>query len=467
MEAFMYLETLQRSAQERTVRALLMGAGEYGFSFLAQSRRTPGMRVAAVYARRVERGVEAFRHAGLPEHAIQTCDDLAKAQTALAAGKVVVSDDPFMVMQLPIDIVVESTGAPEAAALHADTALRNGKHVAMVSKEPDSVVGPLFHRRAKAAGLVYTPVDGDQPSLLMQLVVWARVLGLEILCAGKTSEYDFVYDPVAKRVTSLDRVTDGRPVDALWEFGGRDVRAVVEARAEALTAIPQHTVPDLVEMGLVANATGLAPDVPAFHAPIARTPEIADILVPADMGGILYGAGRLDVVNSLRRTDEASFAGGVFVVVRCEDRKSWEVLRAKGHVVNRAGDAAMIYRPSHLLGVESATTVLSAVLHGRSSGPDDVRPRFDVVGKTNKPLKAGTILEAAGHHHQIDGVDGLLVPARAATGANPIPFYLMAGNRLLWDVPAGTVIAADMVEPPKQSLLWTLRRQLEGAFGLS
>jgi predicted homoserine dehydrogenase-like protein len=337
----------------------------------------------------------------------------------------------------------------------------------MVSKEPDSVVGPLFHRRAKAAGLVYTPVDGDQPSLLMQLVVWARVLGLEILCAGKTSEYDFVYDAATKRVTSLDREADGRAVDALWEFAARDIRSIVQARGEALAAIPQHTVPDLVEMGLVANATGLAPDVPAFHAPIARTPEIADVLVPTEMGGILHGTGRVDVVNSLRRPDEASFAGGVFVVVRCEDRKSWEVLRAKGHVVSRSGDAAMIYRPSHLLGVESATTVLSAVLHGRSSGPDDIRPRFDVVGKTNKSLKAGTVLEATGHHHQIDGIDGLLVPARAATGANPIPFYLMAGNRLLRDIPAGTVIAAEMVEPPKESLLWRLRREMEKAFGLA
>jgi predicted homoserine dehydrogenase-like protein len=185
------------------------------------------------------------------------------------------------------------------------------------------------------------------------------------------------------------------------------------------------------------------------------------------MGGILHGTGRVDVVNSLRRSDEASFAGGVFVVVRCEDQKSWEVLRAKGHVVSRSGDAAMIYRPSHLLGVESATTVLSAVLHGRSSGPDDVQPRFDVVGKTNKPLRAGTILEVAGHHHQIDGVDGLLVPARAATGANPIPFYLMGGNRLLRDIPAKTVITAEIVEPPKASLLWTLRRQMEETFGLS
>lgn len=462
----MYLETLQRSAQDRTVRALVIGAGEYGFSFVAQSRRTPGLMVSAIHARRVERGVAAFKHAGLPEGAIAICDDPATAKTALEADKVVVSSDASMLIQLPIDIVVESTGAPEAAAVHADAALRNGKHVAMVSKEPDSVVGPLFHRKAKAAGLVYTPVDGDQPSLLMQLVVWARLLGLEILCAGKTSEYDFVYDPATTRVTSLDRVADGRAVDALWEFGGRDVGAVVRARGEALTAIPQHTVPDLVEMGLVANATGLAPDVPAFHAPIARTPEIADVLVPVEMGGILDGTGRVDVVNSLRRPDEASFAGGVFVVVRCEDRQSWEVLRAKGHVVNRAGDAAMIYRPSHLLGVESATTVLSAVLHGRSSGPDDVQPRFDVVGKANKPLKAGTVLAATGHHHQIDGVEGLLVPARRADGPNPIPFYMMANNTLARDVPAGTIIAAEMVEPPKDSLLWRLRRELEGTFEL-
>jgi predicted homoserine dehydrogenase-like protein len=462
----MYLETLQRAAHERTVRALLLGAGEYGFSFLAQSRRTPGLEVSAVYARRVERGVAAFQHAGLPDDAIQICESLSQAQTALAARKAIVSDDALMLMQLPIDIIVESTGAPEAAAVHADAALRNGKHVAMVSKEPDSVVGPLFHRRAKAAGLVYTPVDGDQPSLLMQMVVWARLLGLTVLCAGKSSEYDFVYDPAAKRVTSLDRVADAAGVDALWEIGARDLRSVVRARAKALEAIPQHTVPDLVEMGLVANATGLAPDAPEFHAPIARVPELADILVPAEMGGILQGSGRVDVFNALRRPDEASFAGGVFVVVRCEDRKSWEVLRAKGHVVSRSDEAAMIYRPSHLLGVESATTVLSAVLQGRSSGPDDVQPRFDVIGRTTKLLLAVTVLAATGHHHQIAGVEGLIVPTRRTQGANPIPFYLMADNRLLRDVPAGTVITAEMVEPPKDSLLWRLRREMEDAFGL-
>ena len=64
------------------------------------------------------------------------CETRSQAEAAMVSGKVVVSDDAFMLLQLPVDIVVESTGAPEAAAVHADAALRNGKHVAMVSKEP-------------------------------------------------------------------------------------------------------------------------------------------------------------------------------------------------------------------------------------------------------------------------------------------------------------------------------------------
>jgi len=462
----MYLESLHRLARQRTVRALVIGAGEYGFSFIAQSRRTPGLTVSAAHARRVERGVAAFKHAGLPDEAVAVCETRGQAEAALGAGRVVVSSDALMLIQLPLDIVVESTGAPEAAAIHADAALGHGKHVAMVSKEADSVVGALFQRRARAAGLVYTPVDGDQPSLLMQLTMWARLLGLEVLCAGKASEYDFVFDPAAGRVTSLDRSVDVPGFAPLWDLGGRPVRGVVRARAEALAAIPQHTVPDLVEMGLVANAMGLAPDVPAFHAPVVRTPEIADVLVPAELGGLLGGRGRVEVVNLLRRPDEASLAGGVFVVVRCEDRRSWEVLRAKGHVVSRSGDAAMVYRPSHLLGVESATTVLAAVLEGRSSGPEDVRPRFDVVGRTTKTLHAGAVLTAAGHHHEIEGVEGLLLPARRAEGANPLPFYLMADNPLARDVPAGSVITAEMVRQPEDSTLWRLRREMEEAFGL-
>lgn len=49
----------------------------------------------------------------------------------------------------------------------------------------------------------------------------------------------------------------------------------------------------------------------------------------------MAGAGVLEVFHCLRAPDEISFAGGVFVVIRCDHADTWEMLRAKGHVVSR------------------------------------------------------------------------------------------------------------------------------------
>lgn len=58
---------------------------------------------------------------------------------------------------------------------------------------------------AKRRGCVISPVDGDQPALAIGLISWAETVGLEILAAGKSSEYDFVFDPAAETMTSNGR----------------------------------------------------------------------------------------------------------------------------------------------------------------------------------------------------------------------------------------------------------------------
>ena len=47
-------------------------------------------------------------------------------------------------MALPIEIVVEATGDPEAGARFALAAIEAGHVVAMVSKEAECVVGPIL-----------------------------------------------------------------------------------------------------------------------------------------------------------------------------------------------------------------------------------------------------------------------------------------------------------------------------------
>jgi predicted homoserine dehydrogenase-like protein len=457
-------QTLFKAAQERTVRAAISGAGEFGTSFIFQSRRVPGLDVPIVVNRTVKRGVDAFLHAGFDAGDIVICESVPEAKKAFEAGRRIVVAEPGPVMELPFDVFVEGTGNPETGARYGETAIAHGKHVVMVSKEVDSVVGCILAEKARQAGVVFTPADGDQPSLLIGLISWARAVGLTLLSVGKSSEYDFVYDPTAGLVTSLDRSTPAPGFDAVWDLGQRSVAEVAARRGEILAALPQHAVPDLCEMAHVVNATGLGFDTPAFHAPICRISEIPDMMVSRAFGGLLSRHGVVDVFNCLRKPDELSMAGGVYVVVACEDAKSWEVLRLKGHVVNRGRTAAMLYHPAHLLGVESATSVLAAALLGQATGGERPQPLCDLGGRTIKELKAGTVLHAQGHHHVIDGVEGLLVDGGRAEGDGPIPYYMADGCTLSCDVPAGTVITCGMVAMPPATCLGRLRREQDDLF---
>jgi predicted homoserine dehydrogenase-like protein len=407
--------------------------------------------------------VAALRASSLAAEDIARCESAAAALKAFEQDKAVVCADAAILATLPLDIVVEATGDPESGARNAREALRQGRNVAMVSKEADSVVGPILARTARQSGLVYTQVDGDQPSLLIGLVSWARTLGLDVVAAGKSSEYDFVFDEASETVNCLDHAIPVPDFKRLWRREPAELLAVLTARARLLERIPQRTVPDFCEMGVVANATGLRPDVPGFHAPVARTLEVPDAFSPKSAGGLLSRRGVVDVFNCLRRSDEASFAGGVFVVVEMEDRKAWELLKGKGIPVGAGGTYAMIYNPTHLLGVEAPLSILAACALKHASAGDALRPVCDLIGRTTRAMQAGHVL-GIGARHTIDGVEPLLMDAQPAANGNPAPYYMAGGGRLRRAVPAGTVITCDMIEPVVGSVLWELRAEQDRAF---
>jgi predicted homoserine dehydrogenase-like protein len=217
-------------------------------------------------------------------------------------------------------------------------------------------------------------------------------------------------------------------------------------------------------MLIVGNATGLTADRADFHAPLARIAEVPTMFATAAEGGLLAADRRLDVFNCLRAPDEISFAGGVFVIVRCEDRATWGMLREKGHILGRDGATAMIWLPRHLLGLEAATSVLEAAVLGRSSGSDDPEPHLDLAARAVADIAAGTVLTASGHHHSIANVSGIIVPGAPLGPGVPIPFYLAANRRLLRAVAKGATILCGDVELDETSVLLDLRRQQDRAF---
>jgi predicted homoserine dehydrogenase-like protein len=228
-------------------------------------------------------------------------------------------------------------------------------------------------------------------------------------------------------------------------------------RSEVLAALPQRATPDYCEMNVVANSTGLIPSRDALSYPVCRISELADVFIPREDGGVLERTGVVDVFNCLRRTDEVSFGGGVFVIVRCHDAVVWEMLREKGHVVSRDGRYACVFLPYHLMGLETPLSLLSAAGHGRPSGSDSQRVHAVMVARADRDFRAGETLEMGGHHHVMTGCTALLLPA--AKAADLAPFYLAANKRLRVDVPRGALIREDAVDLAG-SLLHRLRREV-------
>ncbi|MEI4487340.1 flagellar biosynthesis protein FlgA [Frigidibacter sp. MR17.14] len=441
------------------VECAIIGTGGFGRSFLAQARHVKGLSCRVAVDRDASIAAAGLASVGHAADDIAVVKDAEGIRAAWAAGRAIACADAALVAEIPVKVVLEATGSPEAGARHARLAIEAGQHVVMVTKETDSVIGPILGRMAAEKACVASPVDGDQPSLLIGLATWAEVVGLEIIAAGKSSEYDFVFDPATGRITSNGVNVDAPGFGAWLDPAGRPWAEVAAGRAAAATMLPQRAVPDLCEMTVVANALGLVPDRADLHCPIARITEIADMMALQSDGGLLSAPGKLDVFHCLRLPGEPSFAGGVFVTVACRDAETWEMLREKGHVVAANGRTAMLGLPRHLLGLEAATSVFETALLGASSGAVAPRPVIDLTAHADVDLPAGTVLNAVGHHHTIAGVSGRMTPAQPLEPDSAIPYYLAAGRRLLVDVPAGQVIRCRDVDLDEGSELWSLRRR--------
>ncbi|WP_224387347.1 homoserine dehydrogenase [Pseudonocardia sp. ICBG1293] len=435
------------------VRYALTGArGGFGRTLLAQTRHTPRVAPDALCDLDVDGTVAMCRELGF------RADDLAVCRTAdevaaRPAGTVAVVPDLALLTGAGHDVLVEATGSPAAGYRAAVDALEHDRHVVMVSKEVETVVGTDLARRAADRGLGYVPGAGDQPANLVGWYARTRELGLEVVAAGKSGEYDLVLDPATGRLTHLDQqidVADPERLLAPPEPGG--VRRTLDARADAVATIRRSAAADLCEMAVVADATGLVPDVETLHYPVARVAELADVYARAQDGGVTGRTGVVDVFTVLRRPDEASFAGGVFVVVRTHDPVTWETLSGKGHVVSRDGRYACLYLPYHLMGVETPLSVLAVAERGAAAAPPGRGRHVVLAGRARTGLPAGRTLAMGGHHHDVDGVAPVLFAAAQAPD-DVAPLYLAAHARLARDVPAGAPVRIGDLADPDPHLL--------------
>src|SRR5215212_11967907 len=254
------LEELGRT--ESPIRVGLVGAGQMGRGFVAQVEDIPGMEIVAAADIDPERALDALRASG--RDAVEGPDG--------RVGRPAATQDPMdLVRSGSVDVVVEATGIVEVGARVAYEAILEGKHVVMLNVETDVTVGAVLSRVARSAGVVYTGSAGDEPGAILELHDFARSLGFEVMVAGKGKN------------NPLDLLADAVSV-------GEEAREK-GMNPKMLTSFVDGTK-TMVEMGAVANATGLSPDVPGMHGPEETDPDrLVDVFGLREDGGVLSGYG--------------------------------------------------------------------------------------------------------------------------------------------------------------------------------
>lgn len=435
---------LMKTFKGQKSRVGIIGATRgYGYTLLAQIPKVDLMELRLISSRHTDECLEVLTGLGYPKEAIVVCENKEEIEKA-PKDAVLIVKDYRLALEADITALVECTGNTAVSSDVSADALKRGINVYMVSKETDSVCGTMLNQIAAEHGSVYSLVNGDQPRNLLDLYSWGKLLGLDIVAAGKASEYDFVWDPDTDEFTYMEG--EEKPHETIagmkefWHYKGRET---LEGRARLLEKYLAVISADLCEMNLVSNVTGLVPSAPRLNYPVAKISELADIFIPEEDGGILKKTGVVDVFCNLRAPDEASFAGGEFIIVRCENDTVWDLLKGKGHVVSRNGKYACLYLPYHYMGLETPVSILLGDLMGIGTH-EECRQVSVMAGVAQEDIPKGTVLKVHGHHHSIDGLVPELWEKKDA--GEVAPFYLLNGMVLLKDVKKGEAVTLDAVE---------------------
>src|SRR5215211_6178531 len=213
-----------------------------------------------------------------------------------------------------------------------------------------------------------------------------------------------------------------------------------------------------LEMAAIANACGL--DVPedGLGFPPCGVDDLAHILRPRSVGGVLDHDGMVEVVSSLERDGRPVFRDlrwGVYVVLKAPNDYAAACFRQYGLLTDATGRYAGMYKPFHLIGLELSISVLNAALRGEPTGSTR-EWQGDAVAVAKRPLRAGESLDGEGGFT----VSGKLVPAAVSHRQGLLPIGLAHGVRLNRDIAAGSAVAMDDVELDPDRLGVRMRREM-------
>lgn len=420
---------------KKTVNVTLIGAGKFGSMFLSQAPYTKGLNVFTICDLNIDKAKKACREVGWSEDQINNIiftEDFEKA----------INNDE-------VDVVVEATGHPSSGIKHARTCFKYGKHVIMVNVEADVLAGPSLSAEANSAEVVFSMAYGDQPSLTLEIIEWARASGFKVTAAGKGTKY-------------MPEYHYSTP-NTVWDHYGLTSEEAEKAgmNSKMFNSFLDGTKSSL-EMSAIANASGLNVPNNGLLFPPCGMDDLASLLKEKNKGGILEKNEQVEVVSSLERDGRPVFKDlrwGVYAVLQAPNDYAASCFKQYGMNTDQSGEFSAMYKPFHLIGMELNTSIFSAALLKLPTGQTKYF-KGDVVSVSKRNLKKGEKLDGEGGFT----VWGKLIPASTSLNLQALPIGLANDMYLKNDIDKDKILTWNDVEFDTNNEIIKYRHQMENKF---
>ena len=366
----MYLQT-KLDEYNKDIKVAFIGCGKFISMFLAQYNQLKKIKIDSIIDLNLDQAKKNCLNSGLTNETINNIN---------------FSNSLDSILDRDIDIFIEATGNPIVGTVHATKIIKSKKNIILVNVEADVTCGKYLSDLAKKNDVICSMAYGDQPSLILEQIEWARLNGFLIVCAGKGTKYhpDFEYSTP----------------ETVWGYYG-----LTKERAEEESGMNPKMFNSFlcgdksaIEMCAVSNAADLKCPENGLTFPPIGVYDIAKKLIPKKDGGLIDFEGQVEVISSIdiNKKDIANdLRWGVYVVIKGQNQYVKNCFKDYGMVTDETGSFSAIWRPYHYIGLELAQSIYSIALDKKATGFTK-KYNAEVASIAKKDLKIGDKLDGEG-----------------------------------------------------------------------
>jgi len=393
----MYLNTKLQDFKEN-IKVAFVGCGKFISMFLSQYNQLKKIKIDSIIDLKIDNAKKNCLNSGLSNKQIKEIN---------------FTNSLDEVLDRDIDIFIEATGNPIVGTVHADKILRKKKHLILVNVEADVTCGKYLSDLAKQNNVICSMAYGDQPSLIVEQIEWAKLNGFSVICAGKGTKYH----PTFEYSTP----------DTVWDHYG-----LSKERAEIDSGMNPKMFNSFlcgdksaIEMCAVSNASNLKCPKNGLTFPPIGVYDIAKKLIPKSYGGLIDYEGQVEVISSIdikKKDIPNDLRWGVYIVIKAKNQYVKNCFKDYGMVTDSSGNYSAIWRPYHYIGLELAQSIYSIALENKATGFTKYY-NAEVASYAKKNLKVGERLDGEGGYC----VRGKLINSKKSKDEKILPLGLTDG----------------------------------------